>query len=223
MSLSRPLLLLLIAALPAGCSRGQNREPPPSGTTVDRASTVGRDISSRGANSSWPVDADADAAALAELSEQAVQQAQMAVPDAVLRQVNLDWGSPLRAFLFTDPASTQEIDVSIADPTQHPDEWKIVTGLTSPLAGWTQPALDLSCLRVGPATAAAAMVRYAPDSRVRGMTLVQAAAGTDLTWYVFSEVPEGVLSGTVSNDTGTFRIQGPGVPVRPPATATPPP
>jgi hypothetical protein len=156
---------------------------------------------------------------LAGLGARAAQRARSVVPDATLRQLDIDWGSGRHIFRFTDAPATQEITVVMPTAEMPSDQWQVMSTTVSPLAiGHARAAVNLDSLRVEPAAAAQAMQRYRPGAQVRTLTLVD--EGGQLVWYVFGAVAEGDISGKVSNAARTFQPLGPS-PVQRPPTATP--
>ena len=62
--------------------------------------------------------------------------------------------------------------------------------------------MDLRSLRIGPASVVRAATGHWPDCGIRGISLH--GQGDDLVWYVFCNLPEGVVSGTVDGQSGVF-------------------
>jgi len=145
--------------------------------------------------------ADPDAVTLVAMGEEALELAREAVPDAVLRQVDV---SPDRAisFRFTDEAATQTIAVHVPGPEVPRDDWSVLDEGLTPLIGQASPGIDLRALRAGPAAVARSATGHWSGCGVRAMTLY--GEGEDLSWTVFCNLPEGVVSGSVDARTGEF-------------------
>ena len=62
--------------------------------------------------------------------------------------------------------------------------------------------MDISPLRIGPAAVAKAATQHWNGCPVRGLTL--AGEGGQLTWYIFCNMPEGVVSGIMDGVAGEF-------------------
>lgn len=160
----------------------------------------------------------ADAIVLAGLAQQAALHAHTTAPDAILRQIDVIQGSGQDIFRFTSATTGHEITVTTSPMGPSSTQWSVTVPALSPLAtsARTAAAIDPSALRVGPGAAARVLAQFWPGANVR--TLTVAGAGTTLTWYAFGHVPQGDVSGTISNDTGVFRPD-PG-PLNPPSVAT---
>ena len=161
---------------------------------------------------------DADAVSLAEISELATRRAREVEPDAVLRQVDVGPGSGGYSFRLTNAAATQAITLHAPSTQATPDLWELVHGRLTPLLGWTSPGIDVQALRIGPAAVERAAIAQWPGCSLRALTLVGQL--DDLTWYVFCNVAEGVISGTVDGRTGEL-VPSPAPPALPPPTAVP--
>lgn len=161
---------------------------------------------------------DMDAMALAVLSEQALQVAQAELPDAVLRQVDSDLTKAV--FHFTDSAATEVTQITVPTLTAPPEAWVVQLHLISPLVGQAEPSMDLQRLKVGPQRVAQALTAHWPGCEVRGMMLYPAEG--QLTWTAFCNTAEGVVSGSMSAETGVFEASL-APPVMAPPTATPQP
>ena len=145
--------------------------------------------------------ADPDALTLVAMGEEAIGLARQTIPDAVLRQVDVSPDGGAISFRFTDEAATRTIVVH-------------VPGLDVPMHGWRvqdeeftrfsgQPkGLDLRAVHSGPAAVARSATGHWPGCTVRAMTLF--GEEEDLSWIVFCNLPEGVVSGWVDVRTGAF-------------------
>jgi hypothetical protein len=144
---------------------------------------------------------DSSALELIAMSEQAMQIAQKAASEVVLRQVETDLS--LTAFRFVDRALTKEIVVVIPEPDAPTEKWSTVVNTVSPLLMYHDSGLNLQSLRVGPTRVAQAITAYWRGCTVRGITL--AAKNNQLTWVAFCDTPDGVASGRMDNETGVFQ------------------
>ena len=164
-----------------------------------------------------PVSApDPDAVKLVAMSEQAMQLVREKTPDAVLHQIDTDLQTTI--FRFTDRASTQEISVLVPAAGVPPGQWGVEVNSRTPLVGNTSPGLALQRLRAGPLRVAQAIFDHWPGCTIRGLTLY--LENNKLTWVAFCNTPEGVASGSVDVETGTFQpSEAPPAPL--PVTATP--
>ena len=156
---------------------------------------------------------DGDVAALVALSEKAARRAEEVAPDAVLRQVDVSPDVGRTIFRFTDAAATKEISVTVPEPGAPPEAWNIHSGI-SPLIGHQSLGIDLPALRIGPASVIRAATGHWPACGIRSIGLH--GQGDDLVWYVFCNLPEGVVSGTVDGQSGVFTAS-----LAPPAIAPP--
>jgi len=144
---------------------------------------------------------DADVAALVALSEEAARRAEEEAPDAVLRQIGVSPDAGRTIFRFTDVAATKAVTVTVPEPGAPPEAWSIHIGV-SPLVGHRSPGIDLLSLRIGPASVVRAATGHWPACGIRSIGLH--GQGDDLVWYVFCNLPEGVVSGTVDGQSGVF-------------------
>jgi hypothetical protein len=155
------------------------------------------------------------------LGEEALGLARNKVPDAVLRQVDVSPDGGAMSFRFTDEAATQSIDVHVPGPDVPRDDWRLVDVDVTPLIGQPNPGIDLRVLRAGPAAVARSATGHWSGCGVRAMTLLN--DGEDLSWIVFCNLPEGVVSGWVDAQTGAFTPSSAAPAIPPPsATAAPP-
>jgi hypothetical protein len=159
---------------------------------------------------------DPDAISLIAMSGPANQIAQKESSDVVLRQVDTDL--TITDFRFVDRALTWETMVVIPGPDAPIDKWYTVVNSVSPLLTRAGPALNLQGLRIGPNAVAQAITAHWPGCTVRGLTLY--LENDKLTWLAFCKTFEGVVSGTMQDQTGVFQpSNAPPAPV--PSTATP--
>lgn len=162
---------------------------------------------------------DADAVALAALSQESLGRASQSVVDPVLRQVDVDPKTGHAFFRYTDAAATIEVDVDVVTPTSAPDQWQVMATSFSKLVGFRAPALNMSSLKVGPAALARALVSRWSGCEVSFLTLYMQDA--HLEWTGFCTLPDGrVATGSIDNRTGEFE-PSPAPPAYPPATALP--
>jgi hypothetical protein len=146
--------------------------------------------------------ADPDAVTLVAMGEEALGLAREAVPDAVLRQVDVSPDGGAISFRYTDEAATQTVAVHVPGPEVPRDDWSVLDEGLSPLIGQASPGIDLRALRAGPAAVARSATGHWSGCGVRALTLY--GEGEDLSWTVFCNLPEGVVSGSVDARTGEF-------------------
>ena len=158
-----------------------------------------------------------DAVALELLGAKVVGRAREVAADAVLRQVDFNPRDGRQSFRFTDGAAPEVISVTVPSAASSPDQWQIHVGI-SPLGGHPRPGLLLRALRIGPASVTEAATEYWQGCGIRGLNLI--GEGADLVWYVFCNLPQGVVSGTVDARTGVF-TPSLAPPARVPLIATP--
>ena len=166
---------------------------------------------------------DSDAVALDSLSRQALERAELELPDAVLRQLDLrDVDGPL-FFRFTNRDAERGVNLHLENPESDPERWVVSTVEVSPLLGHPSPGISLSGLRAGPQRVVRGMRDAWPGCTVRSISL----HGTDgdLVWYGFCNLPEGGMSGTLwdrASDPAPGEFE-PSLapPARVPVTATP--
>lgn len=162
---------------------------------------------------------DADAVALAALSQPAFQRAARVVPDPVLRQVDVIPPAGRTIFYFTDTAATLEIDVDVPTPNAPAEQWRVRSTSFSKLVGFQAPALNMTALHVGSASVIRALTSH--WSGCTPTSVILFGKGDDLEWTGFCKLPDGRLaSGTTDNRTGEFH-PSPAPPAYPPPTAMP--
>ena len=142
-----------------------------------------------------------DAAALVALGEEAARRAGKEALNPVLRQVNVNPDLGSINFLFTDAAATKEVSVTVPEPGAPPESWSIRMGGIYYL-GHPSPGMDLSSLRIGPASVVQDATGHWTGCGIRGVSLI--GLGDELVWHVFCNLPEGVVSGTVDGQSGVF-------------------
>ncbi len=143
---------------------------------------------------------DPDAVTLIAMEEQAIQIAQKS-QGVILREV--DTNLTTTDFRFVDLALTKEIIILVPEINAPTEKWVTTINQVSPLLSSTQPAIDLQSLRIGPNRVAQAITNYWPGCSLRGMNLY--LEKDKLTWLAFCNTPEGVVSGSMENDTGLFQ------------------
>ncbi len=158
---------------------------------------------------------DQDAITLIALEEQARQMAQKSQGE-VLRQVDTDLTT--FDFQFVDYALTREITIFIPELNAPTEKWSTTVNLVSPLLSSAQPDMDLSGLKIGPNRVAQAITSHWAGCGVRGIILYPEKG--KLTWLAFCNTPEGVVSGTIENETAVFQPST-APPASIPAIATP--
>ncbi|MCH8223472.1 MAG: hypothetical protein IH868_08695 [Chloroflexi bacterium] len=160
--------------------------------------------------------ADEDAIRLAGMADQAVTVASESIENPVLRQIAFGELDGSHRFIFTDPAATVGVEVIAETPALPVAEWQVRDSefvMHRPEAG-----LDVSSVRVGPGAVLDAASDQWPGCELRSMTLVGGDEGA--RWYVFCNLPEGVVSGKVNVVTGEL-TDSDAPPARVPAIATP--
>ena len=163
---------------------------------------------------------DADATILVNLGQAALQRVRGLSPSAVLRQVNVVADSGPFFFQFTDAAATQEISVTVPSPDAKGGAWEVKMPSVSKLTSHQAPEMALNGLRVGPANVARVASGHWQGCRIRGRSLV--GDGEELVWYVFCDLLQGVVSGTVDGRTAEF-VPSSAPPAIVPPIATPKP
>ncbi len=158
-----------------------------------------------------------DIAEMLALEGQAKALAEELAADAVLKQV--DRGRDMVGYIFhyTDTAATRVITVSVPVDEVPSGEWEVRTGI-SPLIGHQSPGLFLGSLRVGPDAVVKAATEHWKACPVRGLSLT--GEEDQLTWLIFCNLPEGVVSASMDGTTGEF-VPSQAPPAQPPPTATP--
>ena len=178
-------------------------------------------VNTLGATSEAPTDLAAkgrDAVALATLARHAAQQARKVSPDAILRQVDLNGDGSQYTFRFADYTTGRDVDVFVPAAGAAAEEYRVVPLDLGYLAVRKVPEMELGALRVGPAAVGKAATDHWDGCDLRSLSI--SGQGQELFWYVFCELPEGVVSGTVDNESGVFQpFSAP--PARIPSTATP--
>ena len=145
---------------------------------------------------------DPDAVILVELGREALERIRTVSVSAVLRQVNvIADGGPFQ-FLFTDAQATREIAVTIPAADADRGTWTVGLPTTSKLTAHPSAGMKLEGLRAGPGAVAAAANREWEGCGIRARIL--SGEGDDLVWYVFCNLPQGVLQGFVDGRTGEF-------------------
>jgi hypothetical protein len=148
---------------------------------------------------------------LITLGEQSTQLVRKKASDARLLQVDTDLVQS--SFRFGQGAEGEEIYVRVPTASTPSDQWTVrVDPFAKPA-----PGIDLHGLRVGPSRVAGAMLAHWPDCANVRLTLF--GDGSDLHWTAFCDLPEGVVSARVDNDTVVFEVLG--GPAQPAPTALP--
>ena len=172
-----------------------------------------------GEAASSPQEASRDVVELITVVDQATALAQGIEVNAVLRQV--DQGrDPVRWLIrFTDDAAaTREITVTVPVEDVPSGQWEVVRPGMSKLTGHRSSGFSLDGLRVGPAAVVKAATEHWNDCPVRGLSLT--GEEDQLTWYIFCNLPVGVVSGSMDGIVGEF-MPSLAPPARVPPTATP--
>ena len=119
----------------------------------------------------------------------------------ILRQIDTD--RTTTDFRFVDRALTKEIMVVVPKTNAATETWRITVNTVTPLLTYAQPGIDLHRLRIGPQRVTQAITNHWPGCSVRGLTLY--LEKDQLTWLAFCNTPEGVVSGSMENETGVFQ------------------
>ena len=160
--------------------------------------------------------ADEDAVRLAEMAARATTLASESIENPVLRQIAFGELDGSHRFIFTDPAASVGVEIIAETPALPAAEWQVRDSefvMQRPEAG-----LDVGSVSVGPRAVLDAASDQWPGCELRSMTLVGGNEGA--SWYVFCNLPEGVVSGTVDPVTGEL-TDSDAPPARIPAVATP--
>ncbi len=160
---------------------------------------------------------DTEAEKLITLGEQALKLAQ-AQQGTDLRQVDTDLVST--TFRFVDHALTKEIMVVIPEAEAPVEKWSITTNAVSPLLSYAQPAINLQNLKHGPSKIAQAITGNWPGCEVRDIMLY--LEKDKLTWTAFCNTPQGVVTGSMDDETAVFQAST-APPASLPSIATPVP
>ena len=145
--------------------------------------------------------AEPEIAELLALADQAATLAKEVAEDAVLRQLDRGRDQVRWSFRFTDAAATRVVTVTVPAEDVPIEEWEVSTGI-SPLTGNQSLGLFLDGLQIGPATVVKAATQHWSGCPLRGLSLI--GAEHQLVWYVFCNLPEGVVSGTMDGQSGVF-------------------
>ena len=138
--------------------------------------------------------ADDDAIRLAEEANRAITRASELIDNPVLRQISLSQLNGGIYFRFTDPAATVGVEVIAESPALPATEWQIRN--TEFVRYEPGPGLDFSSVMVGAQAVHDIASDQWPACDLRSMSL--ASAEPEPVWYVFCNLPEGVVSGTVN-------------------------
>ena len=158
---------------------------------------------------------DSDAIKIIAMGDQARRIAQES-QGGILRQVDTDLTTT--DFRFVDRALTRETMIFVPGTNAAPEKWRTTVNTVTPLLTYAQPDMDLHGLRIGPKRVAQAITNHWPGCSVRGLTLY--LEQDKLTWIAFCNTLEGVVSGSMDNETGVFQSSS-APPASIPALATP--
>ncbi len=160
---------------------------------------------------------DSDAIKIIAMGHQARQIAQKSQGE-ILRQIDTDLTTT--DFRFVDRALTRETMIFVPETNAASEKWRTTVNTVTPLLTYTQPDMDLHSLRIGPKRVAQAITNHWPGCSVRGLTLY--LEKDKLTWLAFCNTPQGMVSGSMDNETGVFQPSSE-PPASIPAIATPVP
>lgn len=170
-----------------------------------------------GGSSSGQRETDRDIGELMAVVDQAAALAEGVTAGPVLRQVDVGLDPVRWRIGFIDAAATQEITVVVPVADVPVGQWEVRTGI-SPLVGHQSEGLFLDGLRVGPLTVIEAATKHWNGCPVHGLTLIGEEG--QLAWYIFCNLPGGVVSGTMDGVTAEF-VPSLAPPAIIPPTATP--
>ena len=156
----------------------------------------------RGAPADLPADAtpSGDLALLVRLGDLARQRVQQIEPGATLQQIDVLPGDGRYEFRFSDPTLARAVLASGAAGARTPEAFTLTPG--AQLAGAPGAPIELGGLRIGPDGVVAAAVQELSAASPR--SLVLARQDGRLVWRVVVNGPQGIVSGTVPDDTGRF-------------------
>lgn len=120
------------------------------------------------------------------------------VPEVVLRQV--DYYAEGFVFRFTDAAAAKGITIHASTGTS-PEQLKVIDG-NPKLLGHPSAGLDIAAINVDAESVLELAQNHWSNGDFRSLGL--SGAGQDLSWYVFWNLPEGVVSAWVDAVTGEF-------------------
>ncbi|RLT39679.1 MAG: hypothetical protein DWI58_12580 [Chloroflexi bacterium] len=156
-----------------------------------------------GATPAAPGTAPADDRVLfVHLGDLARQRIQEATPGAALHQVDVLPGDGRYTFRFVDPASSRVVSASGSISAKAPADFSVTTEALGTLAVPPTTPIDLATLRVGPDGIVAAAVQALGAATPR--TLVLSRQDGRLVWRAVVNGPQGIVSGTVADETGRF-------------------
>lgn len=170
-------LCVLVAVLPAGCG-GPSPAPGAGGAPTD------------------------DRALFARLGDLARQRVHETTPGAALHQVDVLPGDGRYTFRFVDPASSRVASATGRIDAKAPADFTVTTEAVGTLAVPPTTPIDLATLRVGPDGIVAAAVQALGAATPR--TLVLSRRDGRLVWRAVVNGPQGIVSGTVADETGRF-------------------
>jgi hypothetical protein len=154
------------------------------------------------------VEPDADALALSEMAESALEAS--GIDEPVLRQIfvnDVDFNpyAGSHSFTVTNRDATIGVEVSADTLGRSPGEWR-VTSLEFPTRYQGEGLyVDIEALNVGANAAMAAITEHWPGCVPRGQMVAWSDDGGDGNdWYLFCDISEGTVSGWVDAATGEF-------------------
>jgi len=159
-----------------------------------------------------------DVVILRRLANQAMTSLRARMPDAVLAQIDVNPETGAVNFRIVNGDSTFGADVVVPSPDIPVGEWQVLLGQYSPLSGVPHKNIDLRTVVATPGDVLRAAFEEWPGCKPRGVTLVE-SDGVAQWWYVFCEVKEGIVSGSMDSATGEFFPSD--APPQPLGTATP--
>ncbi len=156
----------------------------------------------RGTSTDAPADATpgGDLTLLVRLGDLARQRVEQMEPGATLQQVDVLPGDGRYEFRFSDPTLVRVVLASGAVDARTPEAFTATPG--AKLASAPGAPVELEGLRIGPDGVVAAAVQELSAASPR--SLVLARQDGRLIWRVVVNGPQGIVSGTVPDDTGRF-------------------
>jgi len=217
------LALSACGLLLAACSPAAPMAPPATGT----ASATPLPEVTRVPQGSGDVVAQREAeevAVLVQLAGAVSQGAKEIVSFPLLRSININYGTGVATFGFTDGRATAQFDIAVSSTSTTASDWSVRQHDTiHPVFAVDHSVLDLAGLRVPPSKTFSAALedwrhcRNSDDTTRLTATLLPAPEG--LIWTVSCGTSEGIWFGTMYNATEVWRAEA--SPLQPPETSVP--
>jgi hypothetical protein len=143
-----------------------------------------------------------DRVLFARLGDLARQRVQETAPGAALHQVDVLPGEGRYTFRFVDAASSKVTSATGRVDAKAPADFVVTTEAVGTLAVPPSTPIDLATLRIGPDGVVAAAVQTLSAATPRTLTLTRQDGR--LVWRAVVNGPQGIVSGTVADETGRF-------------------